>query len=88
MRPKHVLMTNAMKFVDALLSVLLFECCVLLSTSPVFAEDLQKVAVNLPQVHREISDPELTPAFLEQMDAVIGDVTIDNENIFDLDDPE
>ncbi len=42
----------------------------------------------LPTLSTEPADNELTSEYLEKHDAVIGLVTIDNQNIFDLEDPD
>jgi outer membrane protein assembly factor BamA len=63
----------------------------LLWSMPLFATMTPNYGIYLPILPTLPTDPaanELTSEYLEKHDAVIGLVTIDNQNIFDLQDPD
>lgn len=63
-------------------------CCLGLLSVAVHAEDAPALAINVPMLDSQWKEAELTPDYLEENNAVIGSISIDNQNIFNLEDPE
>ena len=64
-------------------------CSAMLSWSiPLFARGAPNYGILSPTVSTKPAVNELTSEYLEKHDAVIGLVTIDNQNIFDLENPD